>query len=49
MIFAVLFALSLGADLLSNDRPLIVRYDGHYYFPIVKDYPERRSAATFPR
>ena len=48
VIFAVLFALSLGADLLSNDRPLIVRYDGHYYFPIVKDYPETAFGGDFP-
>jgi len=28
-IFLTLFVLSLGADVLANDRPLLVRYDGH--------------------
>ncbi|AJX34087.1 ABC transporter permease [Burkholderia oklahomensis] len=48
VIFAVLFAISLFADVLSNDRPLVVRYEGHYYFPIVKDYPETRFGGDFP-
>ncbi|MCW3626307.1 ABC transporter permease, partial [Burkholderia cenocepacia] len=47
-IFATLFVLSLCADGLSNDRPLLVRYDGHYYFPIVKDYPETEFGGDFP-
>ncbi|KVL36842.1 ABC transporter permease [Burkholderia sp. MSMB1835] len=48
VIFATLFALSLLADGLSNDRPLLVRYDGHYYFPILKDYPETQFGGDFP-
>ncbi|AOK32499.1 peptide ABC transporter permease [Burkholderia singularis] len=48
LIFAALFAVSLCADLLSNDRPLVVRYEGHYYFPIVKDYPETLFGGDFP-
>ncbi|KVV52534.1 peptide ABC transporter permease [Burkholderia ubonensis] len=48
VIFAALFALSLGADVLSNDRPLVLRYDGHYYFPILKDYPETQFGGDFP-
>ena len=39
-IFLVLFVLSLFADFLSNDRPLLVSYKGDYYYPIVTDYPE---------
>ena len=35
-IFSILFVLSLFAEVLSNDKPLIVYYDGGYYFPIVK-------------
>ncbi|KVP82706.1 peptide ABC transporter permease [Burkholderia ubonensis] len=48
VIFVALFALSLGADVLSNDRPLVLRYDGHYYFPILKDYPETQFGGDFP-
>jgi microcin C transport system permease protein len=39
-IFLVLFVLSLFADFLSNDRPLLVSYKDEYYYPIVTDYPE---------
>jgi microcin C transport system permease protein len=39
-LFLVLFILSLFADFLANDRPLLVSYKGEYYYPIGKDYPE---------
>jgi len=48
VIFVVLVVLSLFAELLSNDRPLVVRYDGHWYFPIVKDYAETTFGGDFP-
>jgi microcin C transport system permease protein len=39
-IFSVLFGLSLFANFISNDRPLLVNYNGEYYLPIFTDYPE---------
>ncbi|CAH2600310.1 putative oligopeptide ABC transporter membrane subunit YejE [Rhodovastum atsumiense] len=39
-IFLVLFGLSLGAELIANDRPLLVRFDGHWYVPVLRDYSE---------
>ena len=48
VIFVSLFVISLLGEVLSNDRPLLVRYDGHYYFPIVKDYPETLFGGDFP-
>jgi microcin C transport system permease protein len=48
VIFVVLVVLSLFAELLSNDKPLVVRYDGHWYFPIVKDYAETTFGGDFP-
>ena len=39
-LFLVLFVLSLGAELIANDRPLLVRYDGRFYFPVFATYPE---------
>lgn len=39
-IFSFLFLISLGAELIANDQPLAVRYDGQWYFPVVKSYPE---------
>ena len=46
-LFTILFGLSLGAELIANDRPLIVRYDGQFYFPIAKDYPETIFGGDF--
>lgn len=46
-IFSVLFVLSLCAEMLSNDKPLLVHYQGQYYFPIVKNYPETLFGGDF--
>ncbi len=48
ILFAVLFVLSLGAELLSNDRPLLVKYQGEYYYPLLRDYPETVFGGDFP-
>ncbi|SFE28736.1 ABC transporter permease [Paracidovorax wautersii] len=47
IVFCVLVAISLGAELVSNDRPLIVRYEGQTYFPIFKTYPETTFGGDF--
>ena len=39
-IFAVLFMLCLFAEVIANDRPLLVRYDGRFYAPVLRDYSE---------
>jgi microcin C transport system permease protein len=46
-IFMVLFGLSMCAELIANDKPLIVRYQGKFYFPIVKTQPERVFGGDF--
>jgi len=46
-IFTVLFILSLFAEFLSNDKPLLVYYEGHYYFPLLKSYPETTFGGDF--
>jgi len=46
-IFTILFVLSLFAEVLSNDRPLMVKYQGDYYFPIVKFYKETTFGGDF--
>ena len=48
LIFLVLFGLSLFAEVLSNDKPLVVRYDGHWYFPLVQTLPETTFGGDFP-
>ena len=47
VIFAVLFVLRLGAELISNDRPLVARYNGQLMFPIVTDYAETAFGGEF--
>jgi microcin C transport system permease protein len=39
-IFLALFVFSLFAEVIANDKPLIIRYRGETYFPILKTYPE---------
>ncbi len=45
--FCAIALLSLFAELISNDRPLVVRYEGAYYFPLVQDYPETTFGGDF--
>jgi microcin C transport system permease protein len=47
LIFGLLFTLSLGAELLSNDVPVFIRYDGGYYFPMLRAYPETVFGGDF--
>ena len=47
-IFLGLFILSLGAEFIANDKPLLVKYDGALYFPILKRYPETTFGGEFP-
>ncbi|MEO1020585.1 MAG: ABC transporter permease, partial [Pseudomonadota bacterium] len=47
-IFSCLFVLSLFAEVLANDRPLLVRYDGNLFFPVLITYPETTFGGTFP-
>lgn len=47
IIFLVCFVLSLGAELISNDKPFLVVYEGHYYFPLIKTYPETTFGGIF--
>jgi microcin C transport system permease protein len=47
VIFVVLFALSLVAELISNDKPLIARYKGQIVFPIAQTYSEKAFGGDF--
>jgi len=39
-IFTFLFGLSLFAEFIANDRPIVISYQGHLYFPVLIDYTE---------
>ncbi|WP_422689417.1 ABC transporter permease [Comamonas endophytica] len=47
MVFCAMVLLSLGAELLSNDRPIAVRYQGQMYWPLWNDYPETTFGGDF--
>ncbi len=46
-VFAFLFVLSLFAEVISNNKPLIVHYEGQWYFPVVVSYPETAFGGDF--
>lgn len=47
LIFLFFFVLSLFAEVLSNDKPIVVRYENHWYFPIWNDYAETVFGGDF--
>ncbi|MGB3246479.1 MAG: ABC transporter permease [Sulfitobacter sp.] len=46
-IFAVLFGISLLAEFVANDKPILVNYRGEYYTPIFSFYPETAFGGDF--
>jgi microcin C transport system permease protein len=47
VLFCALVLVSLLAEVVSNDRPLLLKYEGNYYFPIVTVYPEKTFGGDF--
>jgi len=47
IIFLIVFVLSSMAELIANDKPLLVRYQQHFYFPVVTSYPETTFGGVF--
>ncbi|MCK5662186.1 MAG: ABC transporter permease [Thiotrichaceae bacterium] len=46
-IFSLIFTISLFAEVISNDKPLIIQYEQGYYFPLWNDYPETTFGGDF--
>ncbi len=46
-IFLVLFLVTGAAEFVANDRPLVVRYEGHWFFPVLQDYSEDAFGPDF--
>jgi microcin C transport system permease protein len=46
-IFGILFGLSLIAEVIANDKPILVKYQGGYYTPILRFYPETTFGGDF--
>ncbi|MEY3503043.1 MAG: Inner rane transporter permease protein YejE [Pseudomonadota bacterium] len=47
ILFVLLFVMSLAAELVSNDKPLVASYQGKLYFPIVTNPPETEFGGDF--
>lgn len=47
IIFIIIFVLSLMSELIANDKPLIVKYQQSYYFPVMQSYPETTFGGVF--
>jgi microcin C transport system permease protein len=47
MVFAAMVVIASLAEVLSNDRPMVARYEGKLYFPMFKNHPESAFGGTF--
>lgn len=46
-IFLIVFIMSLGSELIANDKPLLLRYDQQWYVPFLINYPETTFGGDF--
>ncbi len=46
-IFLLIFVLSLFAEFIANDKPLLVSYENKLYYPVFVDYPETQFGGDF--
>ncbi|MBW8310346.1 MAG: ABC transporter permease [Candidatus Paracaedibacteraceae bacterium] len=47
IIFAIIFFITTCAEFIANDKPLLVYFDGHFYSPVLKNYPETQWGGVF--
>ncbi len=48
LLLGLFLLLSLLAEVIANDKPLIIKYNNSYYFPIISDYNETDFGGDFP-
>ena len=46
-VFGTMFLVSLFAEFLANDKPIVLGYQSRLYFPVFKDYPETAFGGLF--
>ena len=46
-IFALLFLISIFANFIANDKPLLIKYNNQIYFPVIKEYSETMFGGDF--
>lgn len=47
IIFSILFGITLFAELVANDKPILVKYRGEFFVPVVQFYPETAFGGDF--
>ncbi|MFT6106824.1 MAG: microcin C transport system permease protein [Rickettsiales bacterium] len=47
LLFSLIFTISLLAEIVANDKPLIVKYQNNFYFPILQSYSETTFGGDF--
>lgn len=46
-IFCALFFVTLGAEFIANDKPIVMKFNDQYYFPVLIEYPETTFGGEF--
>ena len=46
-ILVIILFITLPAEFIANDKPLLINYDGNFYFPIFKNYSETTFGGDF--
>lgn len=47
IIFSILFCICMAAELIANDKPILINFDNNWYFPIVQTYSETDFGGDF--
>ena len=47
IIFFIIFLISIFAEFIANDKPLVIYHDKEFYFPILNNYSEREFGGEF--
>jgi microcin C transport system permease protein len=47
IIFIILFFLTLFAEFIANDKPLFIKYEDRFFFPVFIEYPETDFGGDF--
>ena len=48
-VIIAVFAIAAAADFIANDKPLVMRYRGEIYFPVLKDYTVRLGLSQWDK
>jgi microcin C transport system permease protein len=47
LVFSLFFVICLFAEVISNDKPFLISYQGQFFVPIIKSYPETAFGGDF--